>query len=222
MGVQYHWRNMQYESFAHYLSFFNAKHRKNVRRERRKISEQDISVVLKTGHEMTEHDWNQYYHFYHKTFDEKWGTATLTQDFFTSLGAAMPDNIIVLFAVHDNRYVASAFLIKSASTLYGRYWGCTQNFDSLHFELCYYQGLEYCIRHGLSRFEPGAQGEHKISRGFLPTATWSAHWIANPSFHDILEKYLLREIRDMQSYKHELMRLSPFKCANTPMVSERS
>ena len=215
MGLQYHWRNVGYESFDHYLSFFNSKHRKNVRRERRKIKEQQLDLTLKTGHDMSAADWHAVGCFYTKTFTEKWGTPTLTQDFFESIGENLPDNILVGFAHHAStdtgNPAAMSFFIKGTETLYGRYWGCSQDFDNLHFELCYYQGLDYCIEHCLKRFEPGAQGEHKISRGFLPTETWSAHWIAHPDFNQVIHKYLLREIQDMQYYKQDLMQLSPFK-----------
>ncbi len=214
MGIQYHWHNLGYESFDHYLTFFNSKHRKNVKRERRKVVEQDIRLELKSGQEMTSSDWHDLYNFYAGTFAEKWGTATLSHDFFESIGESMPDDILVGFASHastNTNYVAASFFIKGTETLYGRYWGCNQTFNNLHFELCYYQGLDYCITHGLKNFEPGAQGEHKISRGFLPTSTWSAHWIAHPQFKDIIENYLLREIQDLQTYKKQLMQLSPFK-----------
>ncbi len=131
--------------------------------------------------------------------------------FFEALGKTMPDNILVLFAKHNGNYVASAFCIRGDKTLYGRHWGCNEEFDSLHFELCYYQGLEYCIKNKLQSFEPGAQGEHKIYRGFLPTKTWSAHWVAHPEFNTIIRKHVQQEYEGMQYYIKDMQTHSPFK-----------
>ncbi len=160
---------------------------------------------------MNDELWHTFHDFYTSTFDKKSGMATLNFNFFKAIGASMPDNVLVLFAKHNANYVASAFCIRGENTLFGRHWGCNTEFNSLHFELCYYQGLEYCINNGLKRFEPGAQGEHKIYRGFLPTKTWSAHWIAHPEFNTIIRKHVQHEQQGMQYYIDDMQSHSPFK-----------
>ncbi len=211
LGCQFHWQNKDYIDFDHYLSFFNSKNRKKIKRERKQVQQQAISIEIKTGHEMSDKLWQIFHKFYTSTFDKKSGMATLSSNFFKAIGKSMPDNIVVLFARHDARYVASAFCIRGANTLFGRHWGCNTEFSNLHFELCYYQGLEYCINNGLKRFEPGAQGEHKIYRGFLPTATWSAHWLAHPEFNTIIRKHVQHEQQGMQYYIENMQSHSPFK-----------
>jgi len=211
LGCQFHWNNKQYRDFEHYLSFFTSKNRKKIKRERRSIINQNIEIELHNGASMTDELWQIYHQFYTSTFDKKSGMATLSLAFFKSIGQTMPDNILVLFAKHNSEYVASAFCIRGEHTLYGRHWGCSEEFDNLHFELCYYQGLEYCIKNNLSRFEPGAQGEHKIYRGFLPTKTWSAHWVAHPEFNTIIRQHLAHEYEGMQYYIQDMQTHSPFK-----------
>ncbi len=210
-GCQFQWTNNNYTDFEHYLSFFNSKNRKKVKRERKQVQQQNIEIEILDGHAMTDELWQTYHHFYSTTFDKKSGMATLNPGFFKALGKTMPDNVLVLFAKHDGDYVASAFCMRGKNTLYGRHWGCNHYFNNLHFELCYYQGLEYCIKNGLSRFEPGAQGEHKIYRGFLPTKTWSAHWIAHPQFNNIIRKHIQHEREGMQYYIDDMQTHSPFK-----------
>jgi len=211
LGCQFHWTNNHYKDFDHYLSFFNSKNRKKIKRERRLTKEQNIEIEILNGNEMTESMWETYHQFYSSTFDKKSGMATLSLGFFKAIGKTMPENVVVLFAKHNNEYVASAFCLQGEKTLYGRHWGCNSHFNNLHFELCYYQGLEYCIRHGLERFEPGAQGEHKIYRGFLPTKTWSAHWVAHPEFDTIIRKHVQHEREGMQYYIQDMQSHSPFK-----------
>lgn len=215
LGCQFHWSNNNYTDFDHYLSFFNSKNRKKIKRERKQVQQQDIEIEIRNGHEMTDELWTTYHSFYSSTFDKKSGMATLSLEFFKDIGTTMPDNVLVLFAKYNNEYVASAFCIRGEKTLYGRHWGCNDQFknqlDCLHFELCYYQGLEYCIKNKLSYFEPGAQGEHKIYRGFLPTETWSAHWIAHPEFNAIIRKHVEHEQDGMQHYIKEMHTHSPFK-----------
>jgi predicted N-acyltransferase len=189
LGCQFHWHNENYESFEHYLATFTAQKRKQIKRERRRVQEQGITLEIRHGDEMTEDMWQIYHRFYTSTFDRKSGMATLSQEFFQEIGTRMPRNVVVVFARHGQDYIASAFNLRGTETLYGRHWGCRAEYHSLHFEACYYQGLDYCIDQGLRSFEPGAQGEHKISRGFLPTATWSAHWIVHPQFRDAIAQY---------------------------------
>jgi len=213
LGCQFHWQNDHYASFDQYLATFTAQKRKQIKRERRRVQEQGIVLEVRHGDEMTDELWQIYHDFYCSTFDRKSGMATLSREFFQEIGASMPRNVVVVFARHGQDYIASAFNLRGPDTLYGRHWGCRAEYHSLHFEACYYQGLDYCIKHGLQSFEPGAQGEHKISRGFLPTPTWSAHWIAHPQFRDVIAQYTQREQVSMQHYIDSLMAHSPFKTA---------
>lgn len=211
LGCQFHWQNKDYESFDHFLTHLTSSKRKKIKRERRQVAEQNVQLETMHGGDMTDELWDVYHGFYTSTFDRKSGMPTLQLDFFKEVGETMPDNIVIVFAKHAGKYVASAFNMRDQTTLYGRHWGCNTEFHSLHFEACYYQGLDYCIEHQLSNFEPGAQGEHKISRGFLPTATWSAHWIAHPEFADAINQFVERERGGMEHYIESLMDHSPYK-----------
>ena len=213
LGCQFHWQNQNYKDFDDYLSCLTSKKRKQIQRERRQVREQHIELEVLHGNEISEEQWRIFHGFYCSTFDKKSGYATLSLDFFLEISRTMPANIVLVMAKHQGEYVAGAFNIRGKKTLYGRHWGCNNDFHSLHFEACYYQGLAYCISHDLQRFEPGAQGEHKISRGFLPTPTWSAHWIAHPQFREAIDQFLQRETAGMQHYIEELSGHSPFKTA---------
>jgi hypothetical protein len=211
LGCQFHWHNQGYQSFEHYLESFRSSKRKKIRRERKYVQEQNIGLKILSGNEISEQQWDTYHQFYTSTFARKSGIPTFSKSFFQEIGETMPENIVLVMADYNNQYVASAFNVRGARSLFGRHWGCLAEFHSLHFEACYYQGLEYAINHGLQRFEPGAQGEHKISRGFLPTATWSAHWIANPEFRHGIQQFLRQETNGMQHYIKALTEHSPFK-----------
>lgn len=211
LGCQFHWKNNQYDSFDDYLTYLTQPKRKKIKQERRRVKEQDIEIEVLHGNEMSEQQWNVYHQFYCDTFDRKSGYATFSLGFFKEIASTMPENIVVILASHNNRYVAGAFNIRGNNTLYGRHWGCSADFNSLHFEACYYQGLEYCINHKLGYFEPGAQGEHKISRGFLPAETWSAHWIKNDNFKTAIGRALDYERESMKEYIEDLQQRSPFK-----------
>ena len=163
------------------------------------------------GDEASQEQWEIYHRFYNSTFDRKYGYATFSLGFFLEIARTMPRNIVMVLAKHQDEYVAGAFNVRGSETLYGRHWGCSQEFHSLHFEACYYQGLEYCINNGLQRFEPGAQGEHKIARGFLPAKTWSAHWIADERFKTAIKQFLQHETGGMEHYIAELHEHSPFR-----------
>lgn len=204
---QFHWSNNDYESFDDYLSQLSSKKRKNIRRERRKVAEGNIKTLVKNGSELNEEEWNILYHFYCITFTIKSGTPTMTLDFFQ----AMAHKLVAIFAFYENKIVAGAICFRGKDTLYGRHWGCYENYDSVHFEVCYYTGIEYCINQGLKYFEPGAQGEHKISRGFLPVRTQSAHWIAHEGFRGVIADFLDREQKAMDEYGRLLHGASPFK-----------
>lgn len=213
-GCQFHWENRGYTDFDHYLSHFSSAKRKQVRRERRRVAEAGVTLRRLHGDEATEAEWALFHQLYEDTFDRKGGMPTLTLDFFMSLAEQAPESVLLVLADYDNEPVAAAFNLVGSDGLYGRHWGCRAQFHSLHFEACYYQGLDYCIERGLGRFEPGAQGEHKISRGFLPTPTWSAHWIAHPGFAAAVDDFLQRETRGMADYMAELAEHSPFKAAD--------
>lgn len=204
---QFHWQNHSYKNFDDFLSTMSSKKRKNIKRERRRVTDENIQITIKTGHELSEEEWQILYKFYQITFMKKSGTATLTLEFFR----AMAHKLVAIFALHQNEIVAGAICFQGKTTLYGRHWGCYEDYDSLHFEVCYYTGIEYCIQQKLQYFEPGAQGEHKISRGFLPVKTQSAHYIAHEGFRGAITDFLQREEQAMLKYGQSLNEASPFK-----------
>lgn len=206
---QFHWQNHDYQNFEDFLSQLSSKKRKNIKRERRLVADNNIQTIIKTGDELTEEEWQILYNFYQITFMKKSGTATFTLEFFQ----AMAHRIIAIFAQYESKIVAGAICYQGEDTLYGRHWGCYENYDSLHFETCYYAGIEYCIEHKLKYFEPGAQGEHKISRGFLPVQTRSAHYIAHTGFREAIKDFLQREQQAMLDYGTTLNEASPFRKA---------
>ncbi len=211
LGCQYHWHNQSYTSFENFLESFVSRKRKKVKQERRYISEQKIKIKRLHGHELNDGQWQQVHMFYASTFYKKSGFPTLSLEFFKQVGRTMGSQILIVFAYYDEKLVACAINFRSSTTLYGRFWGCLQNFNCLHFEACYYQGIEYAIENNLTSFEPGAQGEHKISRGFLPTKTWSAHWITDPKFEPAIRDFCQREKTFMLQECEELMSLSPYR-----------
>jgi len=210
-GCQFHWSNPGYRDFGDFLAGLSSEKRKKIKRERRHVEDVDIEFEILTGSEIDEPQWSAYYDFYQNTFWKKGHAGPLTYDFYLALGRAMPQNILLIMARHRGRYVAGAFFMRNHDTLYGRHWGCVEEFHSLHFETCYYRAIDYCIDHGLLRFEAGAQGEHKISRGFMPTATWSAHWIQDRRFGSAIKDFLHREDRAVTAYIHEARLHSPYK-----------
>ncbi len=210
-GVQYHWHNHDYQDFDEFLAQLNSRKRKNIKRERRSVAAQEIALSWHNGCELSSDDWRQVHAFYASIYDRKWGTPSLSAEFFIQTGEALPQNSHVVFASQHGKRVACSVMYSSSDTLYGRYWGCDQPLDSLHFEACYYQGIEYCIREGLAHFEPGAQGEHKIARGFLPEFTCSAHRLTDPGFHQAVADFLQRETPAIEQQHTELSGWSPFK-----------
>jgi len=215
LGCQFHWHNLpdneNYRDFDDYLDHFTSRKRKKIRRERRAVTETGITLQRLYGNELSDGQWQTVHRHYCSTFDRLSGYATLSLDFFREISRTLPQQLIVMLAEHQGNTVASAICFRDDTTLYGRHWGCDAHFQNLHFEACYYQGLEYCIEHRLQCFDPGAQGEHKISRGFLPTATWSAHWIAEPRFRSAITDFLQQETQGMQHYIDNLHKHSPFK-----------
>lgn len=211
LGYQFHWQNDGYRDFDDYLDRFTSAKRKKIRRERRQVTESGVTLQRLQADKLSETQWRAVHRHYTSTYERLGGYATLSLGFFRELSQTMSQRLVVMLAEHEGSPVASAICFRDDRTLYGRHWGCDARFQNLHFEACYYQGLEYCIEQGLGRFDPGAQGEHKISRGFLPTATWSAHWIANPQFRAAIEDFLQQENKAMKNYIKALGEHSPFK-----------
>ncbi|MBE9567365.1 MAG: N-acetyltransferase [Proteobacteria bacterium] len=204
---QFHWRNHGYLDFDHFMEALTSKRRKNIRRERKKVADSNIMIEVIDGCDLDEEQWDILYAYYRVTFMKKSGAPTLTQDFFK----AVSHPLRAVFAYHEGRTVAAAICFQGEDTLYGRHWGCSDNYDSLHFEVCYYTGIEHCINNNLQTFEPGAQGEHKIWRGFLPTKTHSAHWIRDDKFRAAIQDFLQREAAAMEHHGELLMESSPYK-----------
>lgn len=213
-GVQFHWQNEGYENFAQFLSTLEQKKRKNIRAERRKVFDAGITMRQLRGRDATEADWRFFKRCYDHTYREHYSTPYLNLDFFLRIGASMPDNLLLVIAERDGRAIASSLLVHDRHALYGRYWGCIEHHPCLHFETAYYQPLEFCIANKIPAFEGGAQGEHKMARGFLPQQTWSAHWLAHPAFADAVERFVAQEGKSMDAYVGELNERNPFKTPN--------
>jgi predicted N-acyltransferase len=208
---QFHWRNDGWRDFEQFLGALNHKKRKNIRQERARVERAGVACEIRHGDEMDDREWRALHGFYLSTFDDKGNFPALTLDFFRHLGRTMPRRVLAVLCRREGRLIAGALLLRSATTLYGRYWGSAEEIEGLHFEACYYQGIDYCLREGLQTFEPGAQGEHKLARGFLPTPTNSFHWIADPRFRDAIADALARERRMLQDYGEELLLHSPYR-----------
>lgn len=209
---QFHWNNNNYKNFDGFLAELSSRKRKNIKKERQVLKLNNLSVKRRKASDLSVSELKKVHQLYSSIFHRKHGTATLTEEFFLSLGSHLGDNTLI-FSAHNEQQeiIAISLLFISDTTLYGRVWGCSEDYDHLHFELCYYQGIDYCIQQGLTTFDPGAQGEHKISRGFLPTKTVSAHWIAHPEFKTLIKRFTVHEKKMMQEHCDELMKSSPFK-----------
>lgn len=211
-GVQYHWFNHNFSCFDDFLATFNSRKRKNLRKERARIAEQGLELRILEGREITAEHWQQFYRFYEMTYAKRSGhSGYLNAGFFEAIGGQLHEHTVMALAYHDDIAVAGALYFRDSTTLYGRYWGCVREFDYLHFEACYYQGIEYCIRNGLQHFDPGAQGEHKIQRGFTPIKTFSYHWIADTAFRNAIDDFLRREHRAIEQHIEAAAELLPFK-----------
>jgi predicted N-acyltransferase len=210
-GVQFHWLNPGYANFDEFLATLEQKKRKNIRAERRKVAQAGVTLRRVRGIDATDADWKLFNRCYRHTYAAHYSTPYLNLDFFRRIGKAMPENILLVIAEREGRPIASSLVIHSADTLYGRYWGELEHVPCLHFEAAYYQPLEFCIEQGIKTFEGGAQGEHKMARGFLPTRTFSAHWLAHPAFADAIERFLEREAGGIDDYLSELNERNPFK-----------
>jgi len=212
LDCQYHWHNHDYTDFDDFLSGCTSKRRKTIKRERRHVTDAAIRLEPRAGSTLSADEWRRVHNFYSSTFDQKWGSASLTRRFFETIGETMGDDTLIVFAYRDDPApIACSIMFKSQDTLYGRFWGCSEEHHSLHFEACYYQGIEYCIKHGLKHFEPGAQGEHKITRGFEPRLTCSSHWIAHEGFRAAIKNYLDEESQHVRARCEGLAELLPFK-----------
>lgn len=210
-GVQFHWCNRGYENFEQFLGDLSSAKRKKIRQERRRVAESGVTFRRLVGKDITELDWQFFNRCYAGTYQAHHSTPYLNLAFFRSIGESMPENLLLIVAELNGKPVASALNIFSDTTLYGRYWGALAHVPMLHFETCYYQALEFCIDNRIAVFEGGAQGEHKLSRGFLPSETWSAHWLAHPEFSDAVKRFLDRESAGMERYVDELNDRSPFR-----------
>lgn len=208
--VQFHWYNERYADFDAFLSTFNHKKRKNIRQERAQVARSGLTLERRSGASLSQDEWRRVHALYEAAFDAKGNHAALTQSFFLKLGEVLGDQVQLALARRGENIVAMALLLRSNSVLYGRYWGASEDVPGLHFELCYYQGIEYAIAEGLTRFEPGAQGRHKLARGFLPVRTHSRHYLAHPQFRQAVRDALEHEASSVDEYAEELLEHSPY------------
>lgn len=210
-GCQYHWFNRGYEDFDALLAGFASRKRKNIRKERQRVADSGIRFRVLEGQAISEQDWRAFYHFYEHTYLIRGRPPYLSEDFFLLLGERMPEHMVLVFAELDKRIIAGALSFRGGDSLYGRYWGSEADYQFLHFETCYYQGIDYCIRHGLQHFDSGAQGEHKIQRGFEPVATWSNHWLSHPGFQGAIDRFLKEEGRHVDHFIVHAGEFLPFR-----------
>lgn len=208
---QYHWFNQDYRDFQDFTDSLTSKKRKKILKERREIKNAGIEIQRLSGNEITTEQWQIFYKFYASTFYKKWGEPRFTLDFFQSLGEELPEQTLLILAKNNNEIVAGAFAMSDNDILYGRHWGCSQQLPFLHFELCYYQTIEYTIEKGLKRLDAGVQGEHKLARGFEPVAMPSAHWIREDDFRKAIADYLNRETTLMHEHIESLKTHLPYK-----------
>lgn len=207
---QFHWENDGYQDFGGFLNALSSARRKTLRKERKKAQE-GLDIVHLTGDAIRSEHWDAFWTFYQDTGARKWGRPYLTRAFFDLIGAQMADRILLIFALRDGKPIAGALNLIGADTLYGRYWGCVEDVPFLHFELCYYQAIDFAIAHGLRRVEAGAQGGHKLARGYTPVPTWSAHYIADPNFRAAVRRFLDQERRAVGADREWLSERAPFK-----------
>lgn len=208
---QFHWRNQGYANFDDFLGSLNSRHRKAIRRERRDALGSGISVHALTGADITEDAWDAFFEFYMETGSRKWGRPYLTREFFSLVGASMARDVLLVMAKRDGRWIAGAINFIGSDTLFGRNWGAIEHHPFLHFEVCYYQAIDFAIQRGLKTVEAGAQGEHKIARGYLPQTTHSAHYIADPGLRRAIDEYLRRERAYVAEAARELTDAGPFR-----------
>lgn len=210
-GSQFRWYNRGYRDFDDFLTHFNSRRRKNVRKERRNVEQAGVECHRFTGREIDESLWDRFYTFYQNTYAQRGMQGYLTRRFFSLIGEQMPDKILLVLARQDGDWVAGALYLHDDRRLYGRYWGSVVDVPGLHFEACYYQGIEYCIRNGLEYFDAGAQGEHKLARGFEPVETCSLHWIEDEAFRDAVARFCDEEAAWVDGYREAASGILPYR-----------
>jgi hypothetical protein len=211
-GVQFHWHNRGYRDFGDFLDTLQSRKRKQLRRERRLVVEQGLELRALRGTEVDAPLWDRFHHFYQLTYARRSGHGGyLNREFFHALAREMPAELLLVVALRGSEVVAGALNVIGGDTLYGRYWGCTEEHAHLHFETCYYQGMDFCLREGIARFDAGAQGEHKLARGFEPVLTHSCHLIAHPAFREAIGDFLARERAAVEDYRQEALAALPFR-----------
>jgi predicted N-acyltransferase len=208
---QFHWTNCNYRDFAEFLGQLRSKKRKNIKRDRRLVQDAGIRFECRSGAELSPGELEFVYNCYQLTFLEHGNHPALNREFFARLVRDLPHSVLVVLALRGNESIAMSLCLVGGGRLYGRYWGCMETVPGLHFETCYYQGIEYCIAHGIAAFEPGAQGEHKISRGFIPVPTRSFHHVREPVFRRAIADYLQKERDWMENYRQQLEDLEPIR-----------
>jgi predicted N-acyltransferase len=221
-GQQFHWTNEGYGCFEDFLAALASRKRKQIRKEREQALANGITLRWLTGRDLTEAHWDAFFAFYMDTGSRKWGRPYLTRRFFSLIGERMAARTLLILCERAGRPVAGALNFIGGDTLYGRYWGAIEDHPFLHFEACYYQAIDYAIQHKLTRVEAGAQGEHKLARGYRPVPTYSAHWIAEPAFRDAVARYLVSERRMVAAEIEELDAHAPFKKSNTAQMGDES
>ena len=214
LGRQYHWANAGYKTFDDFLGALASRKRKAIRKEREAVKREGLVIHQLSGDDLKPRHWDAFFAFYMDTGGRKWGSPYLTRSFFDILGSTLADKVVLVMAESDGRPVGGALNLKGDDTLYGRYWGCLESHAFLHFEACYYQAIDYAIEHGLARVEAGAQGDHKIQRGYLPVKTYSAHWIGDTGFRRAVDTYLKQERPAVEQEIEALMEYSPFRKEN--------
>lgn len=211
LGCQFHWHNRGYRHFEDFLATLTSRKRKSIRRERRQVQEQGIDFVRFSGDRLPDPVLSAFYVFYQATYRKRGQQPYLNRAFFAALREQLGDRLQVVMAVRDRQMIAGALLLRGGDTLYGRYWGCLEEFDHLHFETCYYQGIELAIASGCLRFDAGAQGEHKLIRGFEPVLTHSWHWVTHPGFRDALAEFCCEEADQVRAYRDDAMAALPYR-----------
>ena len=210
-GIQFHWQNNGYTNFVDFLQSLSSRKRKNIRKERASLAAEQVSFEALTGEALKPVHWDAFYEFYLATIDRKWGGAYLTRSFFDQIAMTMADKILLIIASRDGNMIAGALNFIGNDALYGRNWGCTEEIPNLHFETCYYQAIDFAIAHNLSRVEAGAQGIHKVQRGYLPVETKSAHYIAHDGFREAIDRFLKQENRHNAAEIRAIEAESPYR-----------
>jgi len=214
-GCQYHWENQNFRDFDDFLDSLTSKKRKQIKRERRQAAGAGLEINMFDGHDISAEHWQSFYGFYCATYDKKWGMPYLTAGFFEEIGSTLPESVSLVIASRAGNDIAGALCLKGNEVMFGRNWGCSEFHPALHFEMCYYQTIERCIELGLKRFEAGAQGEYKMSRGLLPTPTHSSHWIAHPDFRRAIGQFVEEEHIDVSRFVDYMGQHSPYNSRRT-------